>query len=219
MELLLKCGSRVQSPKSLVEDDEAGEAATTQEGDLVVEALTSFALCHKVSKVTINGVEVLTEALRTYGSKALDPKPLLREAKKLYDAKVAAVRTASKELTAELCRWIPPSVIRDLLLSDVRDAMKKDIESLIAQNEGSKVVPLKALRTEDSQPQEDQNGQEGVQEDQGAGDQEHKPAFDTFDLADPVQILSDLGDFWSGLKAKKWSTRRDSPPRVALSMV
>ena len=178
-------------------------------GDLVVEALTSFALCHKVSKVTINGVEVLTEALRTYGSKALDPKPLLREAKKLYDAKVAAVRTASKELTAELCRWIPPSVIRDLLLSDVRDAMKKDIESLIAQNEGNKVVPLKALRTEDSQPQEDQNGQEAVQEDQ-AGDQEQKPALNTFDLAEPVQIFSDLGDFWSGLKAKKWSTRRDA---------
>ena len=59
---------------------------------------------------------------------------LLKEMPKLYDAKDVKVRTAAKELTAEFCRWIPPNVIREVLLSDVREAMKKDIELLIYFN-------------------------------------------------------------------------------------
>ena len=94
-------------------------------GDLVAETLVAYALGHKVPKVALNAVQVLTEALRTYGTKGLDPKPLLKEARKLYDAKDVKVRAAAKELTAEFCRWIPPSVIRDLLLADAREAMSR----------------------------------------------------------------------------------------------
>ena len=177
-------------------------------GDLVKSALVSFALSHKVSKVCLNAIEILTEALKTYGSNALDPKSLLKEMPKFYDAKDAKVRNAAKELTAEFCRWIPPQVIRELLLADVRDATKKDIETLISQNESNKAgLPQKALRN--SQAPEDAGVSDGA--DKTEEEQKGQPkTLETFDLADPVQILSDLDDFWTGLKATKWSTRRDA---------
>ena len=183
-------------------------------GDLIVDAVVAYALPHKVSKVALAGVEALTEALRTYGSKALDVKVLLRQVPKLFDAKDVKVRGAAKELTAEFCRWIHPGVIREVLLQGAREALKKDVEALISQNEGQQVKPLKALRGEE-EPAAVAGGEataeEGVEAGAGAGaPAKEEPKIDAFDLSEPVAVLPDLAEFWSGLKEQKWSKRRDA---------
>ena len=179
-------------------------------GDCVIDALAALAFKHKLSKVTLNAVEIVTEAIKTYGTGGIDPKPAIKVMPDLFESKDAKVRTAVKQLTAELCRWLGEVTISELLLKEVRDSTRKDVEALVSKNSAERAVPLKRMRNQREQ------GPEGPSETSGEGGEaaQEAPAeraVDVYDLSEPVDVLKGLTDeFWSAIVASKWSLRRDA---------
>uniref|UniRef100_A0A453FSR5 VHS domain-containing protein n=2 Tax=Aegilops tauschii subsp. strangulata TaxID=200361 RepID=A0A453FSR5_AEGTS len=130
----------------------------------------------------------------------------------LFDHPDQNVRASSKGLTLELCRWIGKEPVKSILFEKMRDTMKKELEAELANVSGI-AKPTRKIRSE----QEKELEEEAVPETTGASTSEvavpdAPMEIDEYDLVDPVDILTPLekSGFWDGVKATKWSERRDA---------
>ncbi|KAK6149887.1 hypothetical protein DH2020_017412 [Rehmannia glutinosa] len=153
------------------------------------------ARCHgesnknKVAKAVVPAIDVMFQALRYQN-----------------------VRASSKGLTLELCRWIGKDPVKSILFEKMRDTMKKELEAELANVTGT-AKPTRKIRSEqDKEPEP-----EVVSEAQGSGPAEESAAdipqeIDEYELVDPVDILTPLekSGFWEGVKATKWSERKEA---------
>ncbi|XXG85325.1 hypothetical protein AAC387_Pa11g0421 [Persea americana] len=179
--------------------------------DVFLEAMEK-AIKNKVAKAVVPAIDVMFQALSEFGAKVVPPKKILKMLPELFDHQDQNVRASSKGLTIELCRWIGKDPVKSILFEKMRDTMKKELEAELVNVTGT-ARPSRKIRSEqDKEPQ-----QEAVSEVMGPGPTEESAAnvpqeIDEYELVDPVDILTplDKSGFWDGVKATKWSERRDA---------
>ncbi|XP_022036003.1 protein MOR1 [Helianthus annuus] len=170
------------------------------------------AIKNKVAKAVVPAIDVMFQALSEFGSKIVPPKRILKMLPELFDHQDQNVRASSKGLTLELCRWIGRDPVKSILFEKMRDTMKKELEAELANVTGV-AKPTRKIRSEqDKEPE-----QEVAAEASGSGPSEESAAevpqeIDEYELVDPVDILTPLekSGFWNGVKATKWSERKDA---------
>ncbi|KAL3643399.1 Protein MICROTUBULE ORGANIZATION 1 [Castilleja foliolosa] len=170
------------------------------------------AIKNKVAKAVVPAIDVMFQALSEFGSKVVPPKRLLKMLPELFDHQDQNVRASSKGLTLELCRWIGKDPVKSILFEKMRDTMKKELEAEVANVTGM-AKPTRKIRSEqDKEPEP-----EAVSESVGSGPAEESAVdvpqeIDEYELVDPVDILSPLekSGFWEGVKATKWSERKEA---------
>ncbi|KAJ6753503.1 MICROTUBULE ASSOCIATED PROTEIN XMAP215 [Salix purpurea] len=170
------------------------------------------AIKNKVAKAVVPAIDVMFQALSEFGAKVVPPKRILKMLPELFDHQDQNVRASSKGLTLELCRWIGKDPVKSILFEKMRDTMKKELEAELVNVTGT-AKPSRKIRSEqDKEPEP-----EGVSEVVGSGPSEEVAAeapqeIDEYDLIDPVDILGPLekSGFWDGVKATKWSERKEA---------
>lgn len=183
-----------------------------------LEAVDNFldamekAIKNKVAKAVVPAIDVMFQALSEFGGKVVPPKRILKMLPELFDHQDQNVRASSKGLTLELCRWIGKDPVKSILFEKMRDTMKKELEAELVNVTGT-AKPTRKIRSEqDKEPE-----QETISEVVGPGptiessvDAPHE--IDEYELVDPVDILTPLekSGFWDGVKATKWSERKEA---------
>ncbi|XP_044495170.1 protein MOR1 isoform X2 [Mangifera indica] len=170
------------------------------------------AIKNKVAKAVVPAIDVMFQALSEFGSKIVPPKRILKMLPELFDHQDQNVRACSKGLTLELCRWIGKDPVKSILFEKMRDTMKKELEAELGNVAGI-AKPTRKIRSEqDKEPE-----QETLSENVGPGASEECAAeapqeIDEYELIDPVDILTPLekSGFWEGVKATKWSERKEA---------
>jgi len=170
------------------------------------------AVKNKVAKAVVPAIDVMFQALSEFGAKVVPPKKILKMLPELFDHPDQNVRASSKGLTLELCRWIGKEPVKSILFEKMRDTMKKELEAELSNVSGI-AKPTRKIRSE----QEKELEEEAVPETTGASTcveavPDAPMEIDEYDLVDPVDILTPLekSGFWDGVKATKWSERRDA---------
>ncbi|KAK2634565.1 hypothetical protein Ddye_029357 [Dipteronia dyeriana] len=179
--------------------------------DVYLDAMEK-AIKNKVAKAVVPAIDVMFQALSEFGSKIIPPKRILKMLPELFDHQDQNVRASSKGLTLELCRWIGKDPVKSILFEKMRDTMKKELEAELVNVTGS-ARPVRKIRSEqDKEPE-----QEPVSEIVGLGAAEESiddapQELDEYELVDPVDILTPLekSGFWEGVKATKWSERKEA---------
>ncbi|KAK1368575.1 Microtubule organization protein [Heracleum sosnowskyi] len=183
-----------------------------------LEAVDAFldamekAIKAKVAKAVVPAIDVMFQALSEFGSKIVPPKRILKMLPELFDHQDQNVRASSKGVTLELCRWIGKDPVKSILFEKMRDTMKKELEAELPNVTGS-ARPSRKIRSEqDKEPEP-----EAMSEVAGSGPAEEAAAdtpqeIDEYELVDPVDILTPLEKtgFWAGVKATKWSERKEA---------
>ncbi|XP_043808060.1 protein MOR1 isoform X2 [Manihot esculenta] len=170
------------------------------------------AIKNKVAKAVVPAIDVMFQALSEFGAKVVPPKRILKMLPELFDHQDQNVRASSKGLTLELCRWIGKDPVKSILFEKMRDTMKKELEAELVNVIGT-AKPSRKIRSEqDKEPEP-----EAVSEVVGTGHSEEAAAdvpqeIDEYELVDPVDILIPLekSGFWDGVKAAKWSERKEA---------
>ncbi|KAJ3669121.1 hypothetical protein LUZ60_011071 [Juncus effusus] len=170
------------------------------------------AVKNKVAKAVVPAIDVMFQALSEFGAKVVLPKRILKMLPELFHHSDQNVRASSKGLTLELCRWIGKEAVKSILFEKMQNTMKKELETELANVSGT-AKPTRKIRSEQDKDLE----QELVLEASEAGplheSVDNGPLeIDEYDLVDPVDILTPLekSGFWNGVKATKWSERRDA---------
>nr|KYP53049.1 Cytoskeleton-associated protein 5 [Cajanus cajan] len=183
-----------------------------------LEAVDAFldamekAIKNKVAKAVVPAIDVMFQALSEFGAKIVPPKRILKMLPELFDHQDQNVRASSKGLTLELCRWIGKDSVKSILFEKMRDTMKKELEAELVNVTGA-AKPTRKIRSEqDKEPEP-----EAVSEVVGPGPSEESgndapQEIDEYELVDPVDILTPLekSGFWDGVKATKWSERKEA---------
>ncbi|KAI8000506.1 Protein MOR1 [Camellia lanceoleosa] len=179
--------------------------------DVFLDAMEK-AIKNKVAKAVVPAIDVMFQALSEFGSKILPPKRILKMLPELFDHQDQHVRASSKGLTLELCRWIGKEPVKSILFEKMRDTMKKELEAEFVNVSGT-ARPSRKIRSE----QDKETEQEPISEVMGSGPPEESVAnapqeIDEYELVDPVDILTPLEKtgFWNGVKAAKWSDRKEA---------
>ncbi|EOA29247.1 hypothetical protein CARUB_v10025521mg [Capsella rubella] len=170
------------------------------------------AIKNKVAKAVVPAVDVMFQALSEFGSKVIPPKRILKMLPELFDHQDQNVRASAKGVTLELCRWIGKDPVKSILFEKMRDTMKKELEAELANVSGG-AKPTRKIRSEQDKEPEAEASSDVV----GDGPSEEAAAdtpqeIDEYDLMDPVDILTPLekSGFWDGVKATKWSERKEA---------
>uniref|UniRef100_A0A9I9CQR2 Protein MOR1 n=1 Tax=Cucumis melo TaxID=3656 RepID=A0A9I9CQR2_CUCME len=179
--------------------------------DVFLDAMEK-AIKNKVAKAVVPAIDVMFQALSDFGAKVVPPKRILKMLPELFDHQDQNVRASSKGLTLELCRWIGKDPVKSILFEKMRDTMKKELEAELV-NVTVSARPSRKIRSEQDKEPEKEDTSEAV----GTGPSEESVAdvpqeIDEYDLVDPVDILTPLekSGFWDGVKATKWSERKEA---------
>ncbi|GFQ07256.1 protein mor1 [Phtheirospermum japonicum] len=173
------------------------------------------AIKNKVAKAVVPAIDVMFQALSEFGSKVVPPKRLLKMLPELFDHQDQNVRASSKGLTLELCRWIGKDPVKSILFEKMRDTMVLYfITGIINWEVESRLEKMLVYNwsEQDKEPEP-----EAVSETVGSGPAEESVVdvpqeIDEYELVDPVDILTPLekSGFWEGVKATKWSERKEA---------
>ncbi|KAL1343695.1 protein MOR1 isoform X1 [Arachis hypogaea] len=184
-----------------------------------LEAVDAFldamekAIKNKVAKAVVPAIDVMFQALSEFGSKIVPPKRILKMLPELFDHSDQNVRASSKGLTLELCRWIGKDPVKSILFEKMRDTMKKELEAELINVTGT-AKPSRKIRSEQDKEPEPETVADvvGPGPTEESGNDAAPQEIDEYDLVDPVDILTPLEKlgFWEGVKATKWSERKDA---------
>ncbi|KAI5081631.1 hypothetical protein GOP47_0001374 [Adiantum capillus-veneris] len=180
--------------------------------EVFLEAMEK-AIKNKVAKAVVPAIDVMFQAVSDFGTKVVAPKKILKMLPELFDHQDQNVRASAKGLTIELCRWIGKEPVKSILFEKMRDTMKKEIEGEMSAVTGIP-KPTRKIRSEQIKESEEDVTAEAsgpaVACDEAAATGPSE--IDEYDLVDPVDILVPLekSGFWEGVKATKWSDRRDA---------
>ncbi|GMH05428.1 hypothetical protein Nepgr_007268 [Nepenthes gracilis] len=180
-----------------------------------VEALLDAmekAIKNKVAKAVVPAIDVMFQALSEFGAKIIPPKRILKMLPELFDHQDEKVRASSKGLTLELCRWIGKDPVKSILFEKMRETMKKELEAELVNVTGMARPTRKVRSEQDREPEP-----EAVSVVVGPGHAEESlidapQEIDEYELLDPVDIVTPLekSGFWDGVKAAKWSERKEA---------
>ncbi|KAL6766815.1 TOG1 [Auxenochlorella protothecoides x Auxenochlorella symbiontica] len=187
----------------------------------------------KVPKVAVAALDILKNAVSLFGTKVVDPKPIIRALPTVYGSANAQVRDKAKEISVELASYLGLAVVAGALFEKMPAAMKKDVEAAIAELPPGKRAPERWTRREQEeravaagQPEAmdvDDEAEPGLVAVEAA--EEVDEGVDAYEYATPVDILGPLqkevltiGDdrvaFWDCFESKKWNVRKAALDRL-----
>lgn len=178
--------------------------------DAVQECLMA-GLENKNPKVVIGCVQCLTSALRDFGTKVIQVKPLLKFLPKLLEDRDKNVRDETKALVIELYRWIGAALKPQM--SNFKPIQVQELEEEFEKLAGPKPVQTRFMRSQqdlkakmEEQAATAASGGDGGEEEEGEADD-----VDPYELMESVDILAKIPkDFSDKIEAKKWQERREA---------
>nr|CAD7571841.1 unnamed protein product [Timema californicum] len=164
---------------------------------------------HKNPRIVSACISAITQALREFGSKVINIKPLVKKMPKLLEDRDKGVRDEAKAMVVQMFRWIGPALRPQL--SALKPVQVTELEAEFEKVSG-KVTPTRYLKSQQQKQAEvaaaavEDGGDDGEDEE---GD--NAPEIDLYELIDPVDILSKIPkDFFEKLEAKKWQERKEA---------
>ncbi|XP_072383442.1 protein mini spindles [Diabrotica undecimpunctata] len=165
----------------------------------------------KNPKIVTACVNAVTLALREFGSKIINVKPLLKKISVLLADRDKAVRDETKMMIVEMYRWIGGALRPQLQAASLQPVQITELETEFSKIEGQKAVPTRYIR---SQQAKQAKLAEQIAEAAGEEEEEEEDVvqdIDPYELATPVEILSKLPkDFYEKMEAKKWQERKEA---------
>uniref|UniRef100_A0A0N7ZBI0 TOG domain-containing protein n=1 Tax=Scylla olivacea TaxID=85551 RepID=A0A0N7ZBI0_SCYOL len=171
------------------------------------ELMKGFA--QKNPKVVAGCVRALTTALREFGPKVINPKPLMKQMPTILEDRDKNVREEGKKLMVELYRWIGQALKPQM--SSLKPVQVQELEAEFEKLGGEKAVQNRFLRSQQDlkAKMEAEANNEDVDDDEDVG--EDIPEIDPLDLMEPINILEKLPkDFFEKVEAKKWQERKEA---------
>ncbi|CAH0561278.1 unnamed protein product [Brassicogethes aeneus] len=164
----------------------------------------------KNPKIVAACIQAATTALREFGSKIIQVKPLVKKITTLFADRDKSVRDEARQMVIEMYRWIGPALKTQL--TNLQPVQITELEAEFGKIEGQKASPTRYIR---SQQQRQAKIAAEAEEVDGVGDDEGEEdaavEIDPYELADPVDILSKLPkDFYEKVEAKKWQERKEA---------
>ncbi|XP_049825977.1 protein mini spindles isoform X2 [Aethina tumida] len=178
--------------------------------EAVVEELTK-GMEQKNPKIVAACINACTVALREFGSKIINVKPLIKKISTLFADRDKSVRDEARQMVIEIYRWIGPALKPQL--TNLQPVQLTELEAEFTKIDGQKAVPTRYIRSQ--QKQQAKIAAEAEEVDGGGDEDEDNEEVavevDPYDVADPVDILSKLPkDFYDKLEAKKWQERKEA---------
>lgn len=182
--------------------------------DVVLEEVIK-GLSVKQPKVVVGCLQTLRTALSLFGPKIISIKLMLKDTLRLLEDRDPNIRNESKELVVEMFRWVGAPI--KIQLSSLKPVQLTELENEFAKCSGQKPVPTRYLKSQKPKDLPQQNNNAAATENPAFNDGEDvvDAELDSYELADPINILSKLpSDFFEQIEAKKWQDRKE-----ALSLV
>ncbi|CAB0035199.1 unnamed protein product [Trichogramma brassicae] len=165
----------------------------------------------KNPKIVSACIATLTLALKEFGPKVMNIKPLMKKIPTLLEDRDKNVRDETKALVVEIYRWLGPAFKQQL--SNLKPVQLSELETEFNNLGNDKAVPNRYLRSQKPKvvSNAESNDCEVEDDDEVDDDGSNQPDIDPYDLIDPVDILSKLPkDFYDKLESKKWQERKES---------
>lgn len=162
----------------------------------------------KNPKVVTASVRAVTTALREFGPKVMNPKPLIKQMHTLLEDRDKNVREESKKMVIEMYRWIRQALKPQM--SSLKPVQIQELEAEFDKLGNEKVVQTRFLRSQqDLKAKMEAQGDEEEEEDEEV--EPDAPELDPFEFMEPVDILSKLPkDFYEKAEATKWKDRKEA---------
>ncbi|XP_063608453.1 cytoskeleton-associated protein 5-like isoform X1 [Penaeus indicus] len=162
----------------------------------------------KNPKVVAASVRAVTTALREFGPKVMNPKPLIKQMHTLLEDRDKNVREESKKMVIEMYRWIRQALKPQM--SSLKPVQIQELEAEFDKLGNEKVVQTRFLRSQqDLKAKMEAQGDEEEEEDEEV--EAEAPELDPFEFLEPVDILSKLPkDFYEKAEATKWKDRKEA---------
>lgn len=164
-------------------------------------------LSNKVPKNVAATLNALTQIVHNYGTKVVDPKPILKCLPKAFGAADKNVRAEATNLVVELYRWLREAM-KPMFWDDLKPTQQTDLEAQFEKIKSE--PPPKQERLLRSQQAVIDAGGPGDDED-GQGEGEEVEEMDAFDLAEPQDVASKVpSSFHDQLASSKWKDRKEA---------
>ncbi|RMD41772.1 hypothetical protein DV735_g3376, partial [Chaetothyriales sp. CBS 134920] len=169
--------------------------------DLVLDDLLP-ALSHKQPKVAAASIAALTTLYHNFGTRIVDPKPVLKQLPKAFGHADKNIRAEAQSLAVELYRW-HRDAIKPQFWPELKPVQQTDLDKLFeAVSQDPAPQQLRFTRA-----QQAQQAAAAAQAEQDAADGQDG----AFELAEPVDIPSKMApDFYDLVGSAKWKERKDS---------
>lgn len=168
----------------------------------------------KNPKIVSACIATLTLALKEFGPKVINLKPLMKKMANFLEDRDKTVREEGKAMVVEMYRWVGIDRLRQQL-NTLKPVHITKLEAEFNNLGDKKVVPTRYLRSQKLKKM-GKNGDSATASDNGEDDNEDAdgaliPDIDPYDLLAPVDILSKLPkDFYEKIEAKKWLERKNA---------
>ncbi|XP_026810117.1 LOW QUALITY PROTEIN: protein mini spindles-like [Rhopalosiphum maidis] len=176
--------------------------------DVVIEELVK-GLDHKFPKIVSTCIKATTQAIKQYGSKVINVKPLLKKLQLILEDRDKSVRDEAKLLTIEIYSWIGPTPVK-AHLSNLKPLQIQELENEFEKISGDKPQPTRFLHSQQMQAAkmvEAEATNKGVVFEESTDEIDD----DEEENIEPVNILCQLSkDFYEKLEAKKWQERKEA---------
>ncbi|KAK9360034.1 armadillo-type protein [Lipomyces starkeyi] len=171
--------------------------------DPVVEELIPI-LSNKLPKLVTGTTIALREIVKSFGTKTVAPKGIVKALPKLFAHSDKNVRAEAANLTVELYKWMGDA-LKMGLLPDLKPVQQKELEEAFESVKGSTPQQERFLL---SQQQTAAQGNSLVG---GAVEQEEEDEIDPMDFAEAVDIFGKIpGDFYERMGSVKWKDRKEA---------
>ncbi|XP_071809133.1 cytoskeleton-associated protein 5-A-like isoform X2 [Asterias amurensis] len=176
--------------------------------EVVMEELLK-GFTNKQPKIVTACCRLIREALRDFGSKVIQLKPVVRSFGKLLEHSDKNVREEAKLLAVELYRWIGNALKPSL--SNIKPVQMKELEEEFEKLPGKPPKQTRFLKSQqDLKAAAEAKGDDEEEEDDD-DEIDAVPAIDPFELLEAVDILSKIPkDFYDNMDEKKWQTRKEA---------
>ncbi|KAK0165415.1 hypothetical protein PV328_003929 [Microctonus aethiopoides] len=167
----------------------------------------------KNPKIAAACINTLTLALKEFGSKVINIKPLLKRLPALLEDRDKTVREEGKLMAIEIYRWIGAPLKQQL--NTLKPVQLGELEVEFAKLTDAKAYPSRFLRSQKVKNTCAAESASGGEVDGAMNEDDDVDAdgaeIDPYELIDPVDILSKLPkDFYEKVEAKKWQERKEA---------
>lgn len=165
----------------------------------------------KLPKLVATTTSVLTNLIRTFGTKNLNVKPLVKKLPPLFGHSDKNVRAEANAMTIELYRWLGKAIMPSL--EDLKPVQQKELTEAFEKLPDERPTPQRYLR---SQQAEMAAAAAAAEAGDGGGDDaeaedEEMAEVDALDLFDPVDVNAKMEkNFYELLASKKWQERKEA---------
>ncbi|XP_039313050.1 protein mini spindles isoform X3 [Solenopsis invicta] len=166
----------------------------------------------KNPKIVSACISTLTLALKEFGPKVINLKPLMKKIANFLEDRDKMVREEGKAMVVEMYRWVGDRLKQQL--NTLKPVHITELEAEFSNLGDEKVVPTRYLRSQKPKNMGN-NGDSAAASDNGEDEEDADgaliPDIDPYELLAPVDILLKLPkDFYEKIEAKKWQERKEA---------